>query len=76
MARDGETYCFLRFLFSFQGKSDSMGLLTEGEPLEFHEAIQYLAYIRKHGILQFLSTYNRLKGVKDDELRWGNKENI
>jgi len=53
-----------------------MGLLTEGEPLEFHEAIQYLAYIRKHGILQFLSTYNRLKGVKDDELRWGNKENI
>lgn len=46
-----------------------MGLLSEGKPLSFNDAIEHLNYIRQHGIVQFLNTWNRVKDVKDDELR-------
>ena len=35
-----------------------MGLLSEGKPMHFEDAKQFLNYIRMHGIMQFLSNEN------------------
>jgi hypothetical protein len=39
-----------------------MGLLTVGKALTPEEVQKISAYIRHHGILQFLHTWNRVKG--------------
>ena len=49
----------------------NMGLLTEGRPLTADELKKRLAYIREHGIIQFLNTWRNLKGIQNDELRFG-----
>eukprot|EP01041_Mallomonas_annulata_P001227 gene1227-2382_t len=50
-----------------------MGLLKRGIPLTWEDALKHLDYVREHGILQFLHTWNRVKDVHGDELRWGDE---
>ena len=38
-----------------------MGLLTEGEPLEWEEMKDWQTHVRKYGVEQFIRLYNRLK---------------
>jgi glutamate--cysteine ligase catalytic subunit len=50
-----------------------MGLLVDGEPLPPEDLKVYLKYIREHGIRQFLQTWNRLKDLQNDELKFGDE---
>ena len=50
-----------------------MGLLKRGVALTWENSLEYLEFVREHGILQFLNTWNRVKDVKDDELKWGDE---
>ena len=50
-----------------------MGLLVLGTPLAWEDALQWLSYVRKHGILQFLHIYNRVKDISGDTLKWGDE---
>lgn len=50
-----------------------MGLLSLGSPLSWSETKQYADHVRKHGILQFLHIYNRLKDRENDCLKWGDE---
>ena len=50
-----------------------MGLLTEGRALSSEETLRLSAYIREHGVAQFLITYNRVKDIQDDELKFGDE---
>ena len=49
------------------------GLLKVGIPKTWDESKKDLGYIRKAGIRQFISTYNRVKDLKGDELLWGDE---
>lgn len=42
-----------------------MGLLTLGKPLTLEEAKKHLAYVRSHGIQQFLHTWNRVRDIEN-----------
>ena len=53
-----------------------MGLLTEGLPLSFEETKAISAYVRLHGISQFLNTWNRVKNIENDELRFGDEVEV
>jgi glutamate--cysteine ligase catalytic subunit len=50
-----------------------MGILTVGTPMKWEDSKKYLQYVRRHGILQFLHTWNRVKDIADDKLRWGDE---
>lgn len=50
-----------------------MGLLKVGKPLSWEDASQHRKYVREHGVLQFLNTYNRVKGITAGELLWGDE---
>ncbi|MFH4976819.1 hypothetical protein AB6A40_003528 [Gnathostoma spinigerum] len=50
-----------------------MGLLTQGHPLSWEETVPYVDYIKKHGIIQFIELYHRLKNREGDQLRWGDE---
>ena len=50
-----------------------MGLLTVGKALTAEETARVSQYIREHGINQFLSTWNRVKDVTNDELKFGDE---
>lgn len=50
-----------------------MGLLTVGKPHSWDNASKYRAYVRQHGVVQFLNTYNRVKDITNDELLWGDE---
>jgi len=51
-----------------------MGLLTvRGPPKSWDESKKHLSYIRRAGVLQFISTYNRVKDLRGDELLWGDE---
>lgn len=39
-----------------------MGLLSEGNPLSWPETKKLSDHVRKHGIIQFINLYARLKG--------------
>jgi hypothetical protein len=49
------------------------GLLTVGVPKTWDESKKDLRYIRNAGVRQFISTYNRVKDLKGDELLWGDE---
>lgn len=42
-----------------------------GRPLTWEESLEKLAYVREHGVLQFLATYDALKNLVKPELKWG-----
>lgn len=51
-----------------------MGLLTfDGENLPFSEIKKHADYIKRHGIIQFINTYNRVKNRTYDTLKWGDE---
>uniref|UniRef100_A0A672HLV3 Glutamate--cysteine ligase n=1 Tax=Salarias fasciatus TaxID=181472 RepID=A0A672HLV3_SALFA len=50
-----------------------MGLLSQGSPLNWEETRKHADYIRKHGILQFLNIYNKVKDRQKDVLKWGDE---
>eukprot|EP00164_Ancoracysta_twista_P004916 GFYU01006684.1.p1 GENE.GFYU01006684.1~~GFYU01006684.1.p1 ORF type:complete len:614 (-),score=150.52 GFYU01006684.1:238-2079(-) len=50
-----------------------MGLLTLGAPLDWSKAKDLAAYVREHGIQQFLSIYNNLKDRNSENLFWGDE---
>ncbi|KAJ1448288.1 glutamate-cysteine ligase-domain-containing protein [Pelagophyceae sp. CCMP2097] len=50
-----------------------MGVLTVGEPLSWEDSQEHLKYVRSHGVLQFLATYERHKGIRRDELLYGDE---
>ncbi|TRY96962.1 hypothetical protein DNTS_033570 [Danionella cerebrum] len=50
-----------------------MGLLSQGSPLTWEETRKYADHVRKHGILQFLNIYNKVKDRQKDVLKWGDE---
>ena len=50
-----------------------MGFLDEGRPLLWEDSKRWLAYIRLHGVLQFLETFKRVSERKNDVLLWGDE---
>lgn len=44
-----------------------------GVPKTWGESNKDLRYVRKAGVRQFISTYNRVKDLKGDELLWGDE---
>lgn len=51
-----------------------MGQLEAGaEPLSWKDAKALAAYIKKHGILQLINIFHRLKDRVDDKLQWGDE---
>jgi len=49
------------------------GLLKVGTPKTWNDSKKDLQYIRQAGVRQFISTYNRVKDLKGDELLWGDE---
>lgn len=50
-----------------------MGLLTEGSPLDWEETKNLADHVRKHGIIQFINLYKRLRDRQGDILKWGDE---
>ena len=50
-----------------------MGFLEEGDPLDWQDSKPHLQYVRRHGILQFIAGYNKVKDVENDDLFWGDE---
>lgn len=50
-----------------------MGLLSQGSPLNWEETKKYADHVRKHGIIQFLNIYNKVKDRQKDVLKWGDE---
>lgn len=50
-----------------------MGLLTKGSPLSWKDTEPVVDYVKKHGIIQFIKLYHRLKSRQGDQLRWGDE---
>lgn len=50
-----------------------MGLLTEGSPLSWEETKKLSEHVRKHGIIQFINLYKRLRDRQGDVLKWGDE---
>eukprot|EP00804_Cyclotella_cryptica_P007366 CCRYP_002599-RC/>CCRYP_002599-RC protein AED:0.04 eAED:0.04 QI:153/1/1/1/1/0.83/6/3728/132 len=50
-----------------------MGLLKVGTPQPWPVSKKNLNYVREAGVRQFISTYNRVKDLKGDELMWGDE---
>eukprot|EP00061_Rhincodon_typus_P007675 g29613.t1 len=54
-------------------QSAVMGLLSEGSPLNWDETKRYADHVRKHGIIQFLNIYHKVKDRQKDVLKWGDE---
>ncbi len=50
-----------------------VGLLKVGVPKKWDDSKKNLGYIRNAGVRQFISTYNRVKDLRGDELLWGDE---
>ncbi|XP_071857804.1 glutamate--cysteine ligase [Bombus fervidus] len=50
-----------------------MGLLSEGSPLTWEETRNLADHVRKHGIIQFINLYKRLRDRQGDILKWGDE---
>uniref|UniRef100_A0A1A8CB82 Glutamate--cysteine ligase n=1 Tax=Nothobranchius kadleci TaxID=1051664 RepID=A0A1A8CB82_NOTKA len=50
-----------------------MGLLSQGSPLTWEETRKCADHIRKHGIIQFLNIYHKVKERQKDVLKWGDE---
>jgi len=53
-----------------------MGLLSEGEPLSWEETKKLADHVRRHGIIQFINQYRRLKDRSKDCLMWGDEVGV
>lgn len=59
--------------FAVEAFTLQMGLLKVGVPKTWDESKKDLRYIRNAGVRQFISTYNRVKDLKGDELLFGDE---
>ena len=50
-----------------------MGFLEVGVPLQWSDSLPFCAYVRQHGIEQFLALYHKVKGRVNDVLKWGDE---
>ncbi|XP_058798275.1 glutamate--cysteine ligase catalytic subunit [Phymastichus coffea] len=50
-----------------------MGLLSEGSPLNWEETKKLADHVRKHGVIQFINLYKRLRDRQGDILKWGDE---
>ncbi|XP_014489280.1 PREDICTED: glutamate--cysteine ligase catalytic subunit [Dinoponera quadriceps] len=50
-----------------------MGLLSEGSPLSWEETKKLSDHVRKHGVIQFINLYKRLRDRQGDVLKWGDE---
>ncbi|CAB0033817.1 unnamed protein product [Trichogramma brassicae] len=50
-----------------------MGLLSEGSPLSWEDTKRLADHVRKHGVVQFINLYNRLRDRQGDMLKWGDE---
>ncbi len=50
-----------------------MGLLVVGVPLEWASAHEFLEYVKKHGVQQFLNVLDTFKDRKNDGFLWGDE---
>jgi len=50
-----------------------MGLLTKGTPLAWEDSKKYHAHVKKHGIIQFLNIYRKMKTRTNDTFLWGDE---
>jgi glutamate--cysteine ligase catalytic subunit len=50
-----------------------MGFLFASKSLTWEESLEYLKYVRDHGIEQFLHTFHSVRSVHGDLLRWGDE---
>ncbi|XP_063224221.1 glutamate--cysteine ligase [Bacillus rossius redtenbacheri] len=50
-----------------------MGLLSEGSPLSWEETKKLADHVRKHGVIQFINLYKRLRDRQGDILKWGDE---
>jgi len=52
-----------------------MGFLAIGEPFDWPDSREegIISYIREHGIDQFLAMWDKVKGIDNDVLKWGDE---
>ncbi len=50
-----------------------MGFLEVGVPLSWWDSLPYIAYVREHGVAQFIRLFNSVKGRTNDVLKWGDE---
>ncbi|XP_066922074.1 glutamate--cysteine ligase catalytic subunit-like [Clytia hemisphaerica] len=50
-----------------------MGLLSVGTPLAWKDTKKLAEYVKKHGIVQFINLYRKLKNRQRDTLKWGDE---
>jgi glutamate--cysteine ligase catalytic subunit len=50
-----------------------MGLLVVGQPLDWDDSVALLDKVRRFGVLQFISAYERCKDYSGDVLLWGDE---
>ncbi|CAE7524816.1 GCLC [Symbiodinium sp. CCMP2456] len=50
-----------------------MGLLKVGKPLHWNDSLEHCHYIRRHGVLQFMANYRRLRHLANDRLFYGDE---
>lgn len=50
-----------------------MGLLFMGNALTWEQAKEHIAYVKEHGVSQFLKLWDRFKDREGDTLLWGDE---
>ena len=50
-----------------------MGFLFASDSLPWEDSLEFLKYVREHGIEQFLHTFHAVRSVNEDLLRWGDE---
>jgi len=50
-----------------------MGLLSQGTPLEWDETKKWADHVKKHGLLQFIHQFHKIKSRTNDVLKWGDE---
>ncbi|CAF0947287.1 unnamed protein product [Didymodactylos carnosus] len=50
-----------------------MGLLTKGQALTWEETKKHAAFIRAHGVKQFIHNFKKVNNRRNDCLKWGDE---
>lgn len=50
-----------------------MGLLVQGTPLTWRQALAHIPYVKKHGLIQLLNVWKRFKDRCDESFLWGDE---
>ena len=50
-----------------------MGLLSQGTPLDWDETKKWADHVKKHGLLQFIHQFHKIKSRTNDVLKWGDE---